>query len=151
LTAGVKGIGLFFLVCLFLVEGILYAVLSGFLSLWSHQTALSLRMIGWGPGRIIGLFTGGILGASLAGGIGGIVGAIVFYFLGRWAGSKLSIIIGKYLERFFQLGPPRETTSSPAILRKKVLFFIFSISGPFIFFGCALMLSYYDLIFLPPL
>jgi MFS family permease len=142
--AGIKGIALIVLAGLFLFESILYAVLSGLLSRWSNQTVLSLRMVGLGLGRLIGLFAGGILGAALAGWIGGIVGAVVFYFLGRWAGSRLGILIGKYLEGFFQLDPPKEMSRIPASLRKRKLYIIFYGSVLLILFGCAFILSYYD-------
>jgi hypothetical protein len=51
-------------------------------------------------GRFVGLLLGGFLGFTYGGTIGGVVGIIAFSFLVGRLGSKISLMIGKWLDQF---------------------------------------------------
>jgi hypothetical protein len=86
-------------------------VLVGFVAWFSHKRANNkdflVTFIGIYLGRFFGLLIGGFVGAQIfeainqSGIIGLIVGALALYFAGRWIGSKVSMQIGKQLERVF--------------------------------------------------
>ena len=55
------------------------------------------KFIGFYFGRFFGLIIGAFIGLEIAKGIGVIIGALSFYFLGRWIGSKIGIFTGRII------------------------------------------------------
>jgi len=56
--------------------------------------ASGTRFIGYYYGRLYGSVMGALVGGHVASVVGFIVGGVLFYFAGRWLGSKLSNLIG---------------------------------------------------------
>ena len=65
-----------------------------------ENALLAIKALGIWPFRIFGFLVGGMIGYRLVGSIGGIVGAILFYLIGRYIGlrfgSFLSIRLAEY-------------------------------------------------------
>ncbi len=57
------------------------------------------KFIGFYYGRFFGLCIGAFLGFEIAKIIGIIIGAISFYFAGRWIGPKIGFFIGHLIDR----------------------------------------------------
>ena len=83
----------------------------GFVTWFSHKQTYNkdflVKFIGIYIGRFFGIFIGGFLGVGIsnllnqAGLIGFTVGALVFYFTGRWIGSRVSTLIAEQVEKIF--------------------------------------------------
>lgn len=134
---GLRGSGAIFLPFFFLAGGLFYALLSGFSSRWASKE-LTVRLVGWGPGRLIGMFVGGVLGSHFGGVGGAVIGAVTFFFVGRWLGSHISLRLGDFLERYFTVqGPEAPPQISPKINRLAHVYF----------FGLPLLLALIVLLF----
>src|SRR5215207_5969898 len=85
----------------------------GFFTWFSHKKTYNkeflVNFMGIYLGRFFGLFVGGFLGVRVsnvlnqADLIGFIVGALIFYFTGRWIGSKVSTVVGEQLDKVFYI------------------------------------------------
>ena len=64
---------------------------------------MKLRGLGWYHARLVGFLVGAALGNEIANGIGAILGALIFYFLGRWAGPKVSYAVAAWIERYYKV------------------------------------------------
>ncbi len=77
--------------------------------------------------------------------IGFIVGALAFYFAGRWVGSKTSITIGSLLDKVFSI---TKTEEQEKVVEAKPLISVFLamyiVVLPLLFVVIALLLKYYD-------
>lgn len=100
-----------------------------------------VKLVGLMPARIVGLYTGSILGYELADSIGGIIGGILFYFLGRRLGPKLSSRIADSIENILQVEavPPIADYKIPFI--KKVISFFSILVFPILFILTAFLLQ----------
>ena len=79
-----------------LSAGISYLVARGSsISLEMNERRYSALMITSGilPGQIYGAFFGGVLGYHFDDRVGGVIGAILFFIIGRWVGER----VGRYL------------------------------------------------------
>ena len=96
ISVKLSGIGLLIIVFLLLWKG----ALVGFVSWFSHKKTNNkdflVKFIGIYLGRLFGIIIGGFLGYEIADTlkqsnlIGFVIGALAFYFTGRWIGSKIS-------------------------------------------------------------
>ena len=62
-----------------------------------------MKGFGLFQGRLGGLFVGGMAGFEIGNGIGAILGALIFYFLGLWIGPKVSKEIANWIERNYDV------------------------------------------------
>ena len=103
-------------------------------------------------GRFFGLLIGGFLGARILNLfkqpeiIGIIVGALVFYFAGRWFGAKVSIQIGRQLDKVIFI---TETQEAGNILYIKfsnkfasLAFILYGVILPLLFVILGLLINY---------
>jgi hypothetical protein len=124
---------------------ILYSLIIGIgirvFSSFSEKSQL-VKLVGLMPARIVGLFTGSILGYEFADTIGGIIGGILFYFLGRRLGSKLSSRISDSIENTFQVEavPPIEDHKIPSV--KGGFFLVFVLVFPILILLTAFFLQH---------
>ena len=64
---------------------------------------MKVKGFGLFQGRLGGLFVGGMAGFEIGNGIGAILGALIFYFLGLWIGPKASKEIANWIERNYDV------------------------------------------------
>jgi hypothetical protein len=113
-----SGLGLQIIAFLLLWKG----ALVGFVAWFSHKRTNNrdflVKFIGIYLGRFFGLFVGGFLGAQILDVfnqseiIGVIIGALVFYFAGRWIGSRVSSQISKRLDTIVYIPETQEVRKS---------------------------------------
>jgi hypothetical protein len=110
-----------------------------------------VKFIGIYLGRFYGLLIGGFLGARIAGMfrqadiIGFMIGALAFYFAGRWVGSKTSITIGNLLDKVFSFTKADEQEKVVEAKPLKDIFLaLYIVVLPLLFVVIALLLNYYD-------
>jgi len=118
-----------------------YGMMGGFVPGWLGYADkdVPLRLIGMRPARMIGACAGLLIGVALGGRfaallnlnssyskiLGGIVGCIGFYFIGRYLGSHFSLWIGRRLEQnFLEVMEPPDTNSRPPKRIKLVYVFM---------------------------
>lgn len=88
-----------------LIEGVIAVILSMSIHIKSRDTELATKFIGRHIGRVYGCLIGGFLGAAIAEILGwaffpGLAaGVLVFFFVGRWAGGKISRSIGRQINK----------------------------------------------------
>jgi len=133
--------------------------LVGLVAWFSHKKAYNkeflVKFVGIYLGRFFGIFVGGFLGARIsnmlkqADIIGFIVGALAFYFAGRWIGSKVSVLIGEQLDKVFYIS---ETPESEKIADVKsanrftlIAFILYSVVLPLLFVIIGLLINYFDI------
>ena len=108
-SVDLSGIGLQIIIFLLLWKGGLVGFVSWYLHKKANNKDFLVKSIGIYLGRFFGIFIGGFLGYRIFDTleqldvIGFIVGALAFYFAGRWIGSKVSILIGKQLDKVFSI------------------------------------------------
>jgi hypothetical protein len=66
-----------------------------------ENAVLAIKALGIWPFRIFGFLVGGMIGYRLAGSIGGIVGAILFYLIGRYIGLRFGSLLSIRLAEHF--------------------------------------------------
>lgn len=66
-----------------------------------ENAVLAIKALGIWPFRIFGFLVGGMIGYRLAGSIGGIVGAILFYLIGRYIGLRFGSLLSIRLADHF--------------------------------------------------
>jgi len=128
--------------------------LVGFLSwLWNKKTNnkdFLVKFIGIYLGRFFGIFIGVFLGARISdvfkqsGIIGFIVGALVFYFAGRWIGPRVSSMIGRQLDKLF-LVPELEKAieAKPPSRFFSIGFAIYFVLLPWLLVVIGLLMNYF--------
>lgn len=146
--------GLLIIIFLLLWKG----ALVGFVSWFSHKKAnnkdLLVKFIGIYLGRFFGILIGGFLGYEIADTfkqsdfIGFVVGALVFYFLGRWVGSKISTLIGTQLDKVISI-PESQTTENVADTKSSsrfisIGFILYGVVLPFLLVIIGLLMNYFD-------
>jgi len=132
--------------------------LVGFVSWYWHKRAdnkdFLVKFIGIYLGRFFGIIIGGFIGYRIfdtlkqSNFIGLIVGALALYFAGRWVGSKVSIQIGKQLDKVFSI-PEIEVAGKVAdtkLARKfaSTGFILYGVILPLLLVIIGLLMNYYD-------
>lgn len=89
-------ITIIFLLIFLLLKG----PIAGFVTAWAKkrnkfQKLSGSEFVGLYFGRFYGVIVGFFLGAEIARGIGAIVGALSFYFIGYWVGSRTGLYVGR--------------------------------------------------------
>ncbi|MFN2303138.1 MAG: hypothetical protein ACK2TV_05330, partial [Anaerolineales bacterium] len=103
LSIKLSGIGLYIVIFLLLWKGVLVGFISWFMHKEKNSKDFLVKFIGMYLGRFFGVFIGGFLGYRIFNTfdqldiIGFIIGALAFYFAGRWIGSQVSPLIGGQL------------------------------------------------------
>ena len=147
-------IGLLIIVFLLLWKG----ALVGFVSWFSHKKANNkdflVKFIGIYLGRFFGILIGGFLGYEIADTfkqsnfIGFVVGALAFYFAGRWAGSKISILIGAQLDKVLSIPESQATvnvTDTNSTSRFVSMgFVLYGMILPFLFVIIGFLINHFD-------
>jgi hypothetical protein len=136
-------------------KGAIVGVVTWFFHKNSHKKDFAVKFIGLYLGRFYGIFIGGFLGARIASllkqaeTIGFIVGALAFYFAGRWIGSKISVAIDDQLDKVFSI---LETQEPEKIGNKKstnrftfIAFILYSVVLPLLFVIIGLLINYFDI------
>jgi hypothetical protein len=166
LTFVVFGVVIFALSSLRIIDNIIVIVLTilvlwkgflvGFL-IWfffkkTHNKEFGVKFIGHYLGRFFGIFIGGFLGLRIAHLVrladitGIIVGALAFYFIGRWIGPKVSIAIGGQLDKLFSFADTPESQKVIEGKSPKSLFLVlFIIIFPLSFVAIGLMMNYFGI------
>jgi MFS family permease len=134
--------GLIYAFGYFLFYSLLIGIIIRSLSSFSEKSQL-IKVVGMMPARLVGFFTGSILGLEFADTIGAIIGGILFYFLGRWLGPILSSRISDSIENIFHVDavPPIEDRKIFPI--KRALSIIYFLVLPILFLLVALLLQHY--------
>lgn len=147
-----SGIGLLIIVFLLLWKG----ALVGFVSWFSHKKANNkdflVKFIGIYLGRFFGIIIGGFLGYEVAETlkqsnlIGFVIGALAFYFAGRWIGSKISTLIGVQLDSVLSI-PESQTTVNVADTKSisrfaSMGFILYGVVLPFLLVIIGLLMNY---------
>ena len=111
-----------------------------------------VMFIGRYLGRFYGMFIGVFVGAGIANIlkletiIGSIVGALLLYFIGRWAGAKVSLTIGNQVDKIFTLTENQEeqrvVNTSPS---KKLFFVVYVVVLPLLFVVIAWTMKYFEI------
>jgi hypothetical protein len=140
------------IIILLLWKGALVGFITWFFQKQSHNKELSVKFIGLYFGRFFGIIIGGFLGARIAeifgqaNIIGFIIGALALYFIGRWTGSKVSITIGKQLDKVVSI---KEYQLQDKVLKitplKRSFLFLFIVILPWLLVVIALLLNYIDI------
>jgi hypothetical protein len=129
---------------------ILIYILGITLAIWLWQSVFLLdkasvpRVIGIFFGRRWGLVIGGILGAITANGIGIILGAVIFYFAGRWIGSRIGVLIGARLDRIFIVADSSFDQTGKLKYLKMFMTILYGALFPFLLVFIALLVKNYD-------
>ena len=132
--------------------------LVGFVTWVSHKNANNkdflVKFIGIYFGRFFGIFIGGILGYEFSDItkqltiIGFIVGALIFYFAGRWVGSKVSVLVAAQLDKVFAIpefqimGEVGEHKSGKRLASVGII--LYAVIFPFLFVVMGLLMSYFE-------
>ncbi len=149
-----SGLGLIIIVFLLLWKG----ALVGFVSWFSHKKANNkdflIKFIGVYLGRFFGIILGGFLGYEIANAlkqsnlIGFVIGALAFYFAGRWMGSKISILIGAQLDKFLSIPEPQATVNiADTKLTSRFAsmgFILYGVIFPFLLVIIGLLMNYFE-------
>lgn len=140
-------IAVFFL----LWKGAIVAFVTRFF-LKSQSMDFVVKFIGLYHGRFYGLILGALLGAGIAKLLnfetfaGSIVGALPFFFLGRWVGTKVSSAIGGQLEKIFVIPEFHAQENAFQPRASKNTFLIVSIMAlPWLFVLVAWMMEYFEI------
>ena len=146
-------IGLLIIVFLLLWKG----ALVGFFSWFSHKKANNkdflVKFIGIYLGRFFGILIGGFLGYEIADTfkqsnfIGFVVGALAFYFAGRWTGSKISTFIGTQLDKVLSI-PESQVTGNVVDTKSasrfvSIGFLLYGVILPFLLVIIGLLMNYF--------
>lgn len=149
-----SGTGLLIIIFLLLWKG----ALVGFVSWFSHKKTNNkdflVKFIGIYLGRFSGILIGGFLGYEIANTfkqsnfIGFVVGALAFYFLGRWIGSKISTLIGTQLDKVISI-PESQTIENVADTKSasrliSIGFILYGVVLPFLLVLIGLLMNYFD-------
>jgi hypothetical protein len=117
----------------------------------SHNQEFAVKFIGLYLGRFYGTFIGGFLGARIAGMFrqadifGFIVGALAFYFAGRWIGSTTSVTISGLLDKVFSITKTEEQEKVvEAKPLKRVFLVVYIVVLPLLLVVVALLLKYFS-------
>jgi len=105
----------------------------------------TLKVLGMYHGRIICFIAGVAIGSSLANGIGAIVGALLFYFLGRWLGPVISIGIANQIEKNFQIPEKQEAEVHSVSSKKSIFPLAYYLLLPLFFVLLAYLFKYFDI------
>lgn len=150
-----SGVGLLIIIFLLVWKG----ALVGFVSWISHKKTNNkdflVKFIGIYLGRFFGIIIGGFLGYEVAETlkqsnlIGFVVGALAFYFAGRWIGSKISTLIGAQLDKVLSV-PESQATANVADTKSNskfvsIGFILYGVVLPFLFVIIALMMNYFEI------
>lgn len=149
-----SGFGLIIIIFLLVWKG----ALVGFVSWFSHKRAynkvLLIKFIGIYLGRFFGIIIGGFLGYEIADAlklsnlIGFIIGVLVFYFAGRWIGSKISTLIGTQLDKVLSI-PESQATVNVADTKSTsrfatIGFILYSVLLPFLLVIIGLLMDLFE-------
>jgi hypothetical protein len=149
-----SGIGLLIIVFLLLWKG----ALVGFVSWFSHKKANNkdflVMFIGLYLGRFFGIIIGGFIGYEVADTlkqsnlIGFVIGALAFYFAGRWIGSKISTLIGAQLDKVLFI-PESQTTVNIVDTKStsrfaSIGFILYGVILPFLLVIIGLLMNYFE-------
>lgn len=135
--------GVLIIAFIFLLKGPLAGLYTKlFAKGWKKE--LILKFLGIYHSRIISFFAGVAIGFHIAKGPGAIVGAILFYFLGRWIGPKLSVKIAYQLEKIFQVELEEFEAYQPS-QKKRLLSAVFYLLFPTIFIIIAFAFEYFNI------
>jgi hypothetical protein len=111
-----------------------------------------VKFIGLNLGGFYGMFIGGFLGLELAGllkfpGILGlIVGALVFYFAGRWIGPIMSSWFGLQVDKVVAI---KEIPAARRVTRPKIFLpLLYVIIAPWLWVGIAILLNHFHIEFI---
>ncbi len=150
-----SGFGLQIIIFLLLWKGGLVGLVSWLFRKKANNKDFLVKFIGIYLGRFFGLLFGGFLGARILSIskqseiIGFIVGALAFYFAGRWVGSKVSILIGNKLDKIFLIQETQESDNIPVIkLTNKLTsigFIVYGLILPLLFVIIGLLMIYFKI------
>jgi hypothetical protein len=111
-----------------------------------------VRFLGAYHGRFYGLILGALLGAGIAKLLnfetfaGSILGALPFYFLGRWVGTKVSSAIGGQLEKIFVIPEfHAQENVSQSRSPKKAFLIVTIMALPWLLVLVAWMMEYFQI------
>jgi hypothetical protein len=148
------GIGLLIIIFLLVWKG----ALVGFVSWFSHKKVNNkdflVKFIGIYLGRFFGIIIGGFLGYEVTDTlkqsnlIGFVIGALAFYFAGRWIGSRISTIIGAQLDKVLSI-PESQATVNVADTKSSsrfvsISFILYGVIFPFLLVVIGLLMNYFD-------
>lgn len=154
LSVKLSGLGLLIIIFLLVWKG----ALVGFVSWFSHKKANNkdflVKFIGIYLGRFFGIVLGGFLGYEVADTlklsnlIGFVIGALAFYFAGRWIGSKTSILIGAQLDKILSI-PESQATLNIADTKSTRRFasmgvILYGVILPFLLVIIGLLMNYFE-------
>ncbi|MBN2501218.1 MAG: hypothetical protein JXB38_10600 [Anaerolineales bacterium] len=112
---------------------------------FAKRLTKEMKVKGFGlfQGRLAGLFVGGMVGGEIANCIGAVLGALAFYFLGRWMGPKVSCAVANWIERSYivpEVQPDRVVSKGTGVFPS-----VFFLMLPFFFLFVEYMVSYFQI------
>ena len=102
------------------------------------------RFIGIYFGRYFGLLIGGMLGYKIASGVWMLVGALAFYFVGRWIGSHVGHSINSLVERYYSI-PDTHKLEIVTANRPKRSHFIYYVILPWLLVLAVVLFMIFDI------
>lgn len=106
----------------------------------------SIKFAGSYFGRFYGVFIGGFLGYEFGKFPGFIICVLIFYFVGRWFGGKLSILINNQLKKWVVIkGYPGETSEQKNLSKViSTLYAVYGVAVPILFIVIIIVLKLSD-------
>lgn len=153
-SAKLSGLGLLIIIFLLVWKGALVGFVSWFLHKKSNNKDFLVKFIGIYLGRFFGIILGGFLGYEVADAfklsslIGFVIGALIFYFAGRWTGSKISTMIGTQLDKVLSI-PDTQVTGNVVDTKSvskfvSIGFLLYGVILPLLLVAIGLLINYFD-------
>jgi hypothetical protein len=140
------------IIILLLWKGVLVGLVSWLIHKKANNKDFLVMFIGMYLGRFLGILIGGFLGARILNSykqpeiFGIIVGALAVYFVGRWIGAKVSIQIGRQVDKVFYIKETQEAGNTLYIKFSNkfasLAFIVYGVILPLLFVFLGLMINY---------
>jgi hypothetical protein len=135
-------------------EGIIVGFITWFSYKKAHNKDFLVKFMGSHLGRYLGLVIGGLLGAQISklfgqkDLLGFFIGGVIFYYVGRWIGAKVSIAIASQVDKiylFSGLIEPENIVEQKASSRLPQINFIIYCLIPIIFMIFGFLIKYFGI------
>jgi len=145
-------IGFIIIAILLLWKGGIVGFVAWFFLKKSSDIEYAVKFIGRYLGCFYGLLIGSVLGLKVGaffrqGNVIGIFsGAIILYFVGRWIGGRLSLVLGNQIAKVFIIEEPQQlkpTMKHKGLYKFLVLFYIFIV--PLLYIVTGLMINWLEI------
>jgi len=150
-SLNIKGEVAVILVIVLVWKGALVGFITWVYHRQSHNKEFAVKFIGLYLGRFFGILIGGFLGVRIANlvmqrleFVGFIIGALSFYFVGRWIGATISFAISGQLDKVISIIENEQPLVSveKASLFKRIALIIYTVVLPLLFVIIGVLINY---------